>query len=106
MRRIRLIPAVLVKTFDELENKIRRTYKNTKLIQIDICDGVFVPSKTICSGAYQSSILRIKNIIKKYKINLEVDLMVDFKKKPQKWLNALNMLEPKRIIFHLDSVKD
>lgn len=41
-----IIPAILEKTFDEIEEKVSLIHRITPEIQIDVCDGAFVPSKT------------------------------------------------------------
>lgn len=41
-----IIPAILEKTFDDIEEKVSLIHRSAKEIQIDICDGGFVPSKT------------------------------------------------------------
>jgi pentose-5-phosphate-3-epimerase len=39
-----VIPAILAKNFEELREKISRVVSISRFVQIDICDGVFVPS--------------------------------------------------------------
>ena len=41
-----IIPAILEKSFDEIEEKIALIHRIAPEVQIDICDGGFVPSKT------------------------------------------------------------
>ena len=43
---IEIIPAILPKDYEDLKNKIALVRGVAPLVQIDICDGVFVPSKT------------------------------------------------------------
>lgn len=47
MPELEIIPAVLVKTRDELLSQIEKVMPHVKNIQIDIMDGKFVPNKTI-----------------------------------------------------------
>jgi ribulose-phosphate 3-epimerase len=43
---IEIVPAILPKTFDELTEHLARLLDIVRSVQIDVCDGVFVPSKT------------------------------------------------------------
>ena len=104
-KKIELIPAILENDFKEVEKKINLTEGLTKFVQVDTCDGEFVPSKTIISSASKKSFLKLKKLAEK-KVFLEMDMMVDMKKNWKKWLDGLEELEPKRIIFHLDSIDD
>ena len=41
-----IIPAILPKSFDELESKLSTVVISSPVVQIDICDGAFVQSRT------------------------------------------------------------
>src|SRR3989344_1178182 len=43
---IQVVPAIIPHTKEQLEDEIQRVAKFTRLIQVDITDGVFVPTKT------------------------------------------------------------
>jgi pentose-5-phosphate-3-epimerase len=76
MKKIELIPAILEKDFKKVEKKINLANGITKFVQVDICDGKFVPSKTIISNGNKKSFLKLKKISDK-KVKLEIDMMVD-----------------------------
>lgn len=41
-----ILPAVLVKKFSDIESEVLRLKNISKRVQLDICDGEFIPSKT------------------------------------------------------------
>ena len=108
MKKIEIIPAILEKNFKKVEKKINEVERLVKIVQVDICDGKFVPSKTIISAGCHKSFLKLKKLSEK-KVKLEIDMMVDLDVKISgrfdKWLEGLEILEPKRIIFHINSTK-
>jgi ribulose-phosphate 3-epimerase len=89
----KIIPAILVSTFDEFKNQITRITGLFDLAQIDIMDGEFVPNK---SFEEIDQINEIDNLP-----DLELHLMV---KHPltelEKWTTIKNI---KKIIFHIES---
>lgn len=86
-----IIPTILVKTFDEVKEKIRLVENFVDWVQLDIMDGVFVENTT------WSNPEDLKNF--KTKVKLEAHLMV---KNPEKiidsWLEVVD-----RIIVHYES---
>lgn len=116
-----IIPAVLPKNYEDLKNKIALVRGTAPVVQIDICDGVFVPritwpflSKSEPKG--ENEFLdndldsHFRKIINEQEgipfwedIDFELDLMV---------LNAVEnfdvytKLGPRRIIFHTEAVGD
>lgn len=113
-----IIPAVLPKNYEEMKNHIALVRGVVPMVQIDICDGLFVPSLTwpflnkggeadFLENSFDEHFRRILNEDEGMpfweEIDFELDLMV---------LNAVEnfdvytKLGPKRIIFHLDAVGD
>jgi len=91
---IEIVPAILVKTPEELEQRFKEVEPYVDRIQIDIMDGKFVPNKTIQPED-----------MKDFKTNLvkEVHLMVnDNEKYVEDFLNLVFDL----IIVHYESCKD
>lgn len=111
-----IIPAILPKTREELIEKLQALSDAdySGRIQVDMCDGNYVPSKTwpfADSGAPAKSSFELASIIKDdgeliqllLKFNIDLDLMVaDADSKMVLW----DALLPQRIIFHLDSITD
>jgi ribulose-phosphate 3-epimerase len=102
-----IIPTILVKTFKEVQERIKAVEDYVNWVQIDVMDGIFVYNETwphsIVPGIatrgkkYIEEIEKLKNL--KTKINIEVHLMVE---KPEdeidEWLKIA-----KRIIVHFES---
>ena len=78
---IEIIPAVLVKNFNELQEQLSRYVGISKLVQIDVCDGKFVPSTSW--PMHPSDASSVENILNEEeglpywdKLDFEFDLMV------------------------------
>lgn len=111
-----IIPAVLEKTYDDVAMRLDQTAGFVSTVQIDICDGVFVPSTTwpfISKAQYDKSL----NMDESYKeivrgdmemphwedFDFELDLMVADAKK---LLPDFLALGPSRVIFHAEAFSD
>ena len=107
MNKKEILPAILEKTFSEIKEKIMQTQDFVDFVQVDICDGKFVPSKTVASTGCHGFFLKLKKITKK--VGLELDMMVDLdikiKGRFEKWLNAIKISEAKRVVFHFGSTQ-
>ncbi len=111
-----IIPAILPKTREELIEKLQALagVDYSGRIQIDMCDGNYVPSKTwpfADSSMPAKSSFELASNIKDdgeliqllLKFDIDLDLMVaDADSKMVLW----DTLLPQRIIFHLDSITD
>ena len=91
--RVEIVPAILVKTPEELEQRIREVEPYVNRVHIDIMDGKFVPNVTI-----QPKDVRIETNLTK-----EAHLMVEDNEKYAK--DFLN-LGFDVIIVHVESCKD
>ncbi len=102
-----ILPAILEKKFEKIKNKIYLAKKNNfKIVQIDICDGFLVPSKTFSSNLRMDSLLKMENEMKKNKIFYEFDLFIKLKNR-EKIINDFKKLKNlKRIVFHYKSVNN
>lgn len=107
-----IIPAILPKNFKEIEEKIELLNGLTNIVQVDICDGKFVPTTTwpywkadIKPDENFEAILREERGMPEWEqINYEFDLMIEnpTEDDARKWLSA----GAERIILHLESSKD
>ena len=105
-----IIPAVMPKNYEDLKNKIALVRGIVPIAQIDICDGIFVPSKTwpfSTGGAEDYNFHRILNEEEGMPfwedIDFEFDLMVV---DAVKNFDIYTKLGAKNIIFHLEAVGD
>jgi len=97
-------------TYEELKNKIGSLRGVVSTIQIDFCDGIFVPSKTwpFTSGGFDD--FDFQKIINEEQglpfwdeFDFEIDLMVnDSQKDSQEWVRA----GASRIVIHIESPDD
>lgn len=95
-RAIEILPAINVKNFKELKEKIKIVKPYVKWVQIDVADGKFTNWKTWNNPRDLS---KLKNYPK-----IEVHLMIaDIDKKIKNWLYCQPI---KRIIFHLEAAKN
>jgi pentose-5-phosphate-3-epimerase len=97
------------KTYEELRNKIGSLRNVVKTIQIDFCDGIFVPSKTwpFFSGGFED--FDFEKIISEEQglpfwdeFDFEMDLMVA---DAVENFDIYMKLGPKRMIFHLEAME-
>jgi ribulose-phosphate 3-epimerase len=98
-------PAVLVKDFDELKEKLSKFVNITKMVQIDICDGKFVPSISWPMGKNDGG--SIEAILNEEEglpfwehLDFEFDLMV---LNAHKKFDFFARLGAKKIIFHIEA---
>lgn len=100
-----IIPAVLPDTYEELENGLARLVGGPRMVQIDVCDGLFVTTRTW--PLHPSDRAQFASLIKGdvglpywHEFSFEVDLMVHC---PEK--HVLNWIAAgvSRVVFHLES---
>ncbi len=100
---IEVIPAILVNDLEELQNKLSRFVGISKMVQIDVCDGHFVPSVSWpMNKKDQSSVLPILDEEEGLpfwdKIDFEFDLMIE---KSYEQFDFFYKLGAKRMVFHI-----
>ena len=92
---MKIIPAILAKTYDEFEGMVKKIEPYTDLVHLDIADGEFVPSKTI------DGIEELKKI--GTKLDFEVHLMV---KNPENRIDKWLETKASRYLIHQESTDD
>ncbi len=108
---VEVIPAIMPESYDDLREKARKVKEHVSLVQIDIMDGVFVPSTSwpYTSGGVESdpefSALRSQEDGLPYwdTLNYEIDLMIQA---PERHLGEWLPLGASRLIFHIESILD
>ena len=105
--RIEIIPAILPKDFAELSEKIDLIRGYTKVAQIDVCDGQFVPSASLPYKKEDDSYARIisqeDGLPGWETINFEIDLMAN---KPEEIVEEWVSAGATRIIIHAEARGD
>jgi len=94
MIKVEIVPAVLVKTAEELKQRVKEVEPFVNRIQIDIMDGKFVPNKTIQPGNMKGF---------KTKLMKEAHLMVNDN---ERYVEAFLDLDFDMIIVHYESCKN
>jgi ribulose-phosphate 3-epimerase len=107
---IEIIPAILPKDYEDLKNKIALVRGAVPIVQVDICDGIFVSSKTwpfSTGGANDYNFCRILNEQEGMPfwedIDFELDLMVA---DAIENFDVYTKLGAKKIVFHLEAIGD
>lgn len=107
---VEIIPAILPKDYEDMKNKIALVRGIVPVAQIDLCDGIFVPSKTWPFLTGGGSDLHFQSILNEEEgmpfwedIDFELDLMVA---DAVENFDIYTKLSPKRIIFHIEAVGD
>ncbi len=103
----KIIPSILTDDFEEIRNKIQQsTALGATEVQLDICDGVFVPSQTWPyanndAGGELARILSEEEGLPLWsQIDYELDLMVS---RAHEQFALYLKLGAKRIIFHIEA---
>jgi len=91
---MRIVPALLTDKPADLERMIRQAEAFCGLVQVDIMDGKFVPSKSISAA----DLAKIKT-----GLELEIHLMVE---DPSNYVVPFKEAGAGRIVFHLESKDD
>ncbi len=88
---MKIVPAILAENIDDFLLRLRQAESFTDYIQIDLMDGVFVPSVGFPAE-------KISNL--KTSISFEIHLMV---KHPAAYMTRIDNPHLKKVIFHFES---
>jgi len=101
---VEIIPAIIAKSFDELKEKIKLVEPYVKTVQLDVMDGVFVPSSTwpFVAGASQDKSLEKEIEDLDTDIFLEAHLMIE---NPHRVLNEWLNSKVGRVILHWEAIE-
>lgn len=91
---MRVVPAILANDPPAFKSLVRAAEGFAEYVQIDMMDGIFVPSKSISA----EELARVKTTVRS-----EAHLMV---KNPEDWLEAAAMFGCEEILFHFEAVDD
>ena len=107
MKKAEIIPAILPRDFSELEDKTSLILGAVKTVQIDVCDGQFVPN---ASWPYRKHDNNFDLLLSEdiglpswEEVNYEFDLMVN---NPEEVVSDWLRVGASRIIIHLESKGD
>lgn len=105
---IEIIPAILPKDLDELRDKMAAVSGIAPLVQIDICDGKFVPNKTwpyVKGGMEEFEHIKAEEDGFPFwdSLDFEVDLMI---RHPEEVVHDWVMAGAKRLVLHIESASN
>lgn len=86
-----IIPAILPKSQNELDEKVSSLLGIVEMVQVDVCDGIFVQNKS-----------EFQNLPFADKMNYELDLMISLVSPVQ--LDGYIAMRPKSIVLHIESI--
>ncbi len=103
---VEIVPAILPKNYEDLKNKISLVREIVPIVQIDICDGIFVKNRTwpFAEGDldhhFQAILNEREGLPFWEDIDFELDLMVA---NAVENFDIYTKLGPRRIIFHIEA---
>jgi len=92
---VEVLPAILEKSFDAIQQKLNRLKGVSKFAQIDVADGVFVEEKTWNDPKQLGKLLN--------GVKLDIHLMTD---RPEQWIQDCNSSPVFRFTFHYEATYD
>ena len=93
---IQIVPVVNVKTFKKFQERLKILKDFPEIFQVDVSDGRFTDFKNWADP------LRLKDI-KWLRDRFEAHLMVKY---PEEEVYRWQEIKPKRLIFHIESIKN
>lgn len=103
---IRVLPAILEVDIDTIEERFKTVQGLVSAVQVDVCDGQFVPSITFGATGDEVDFIKLKEFSTKYGLSIELDMMVEFGSDIGKWLKAIELSGAKAVVLHYGSVED
>ena len=104
---VEVIPAIIPQSFEDLKEKMTQVNKLVPIVQIDVCDGKFVPSKCWPYANDNGEFVKLVDESEEFpfwkSLDFEVDLMVE---NPESTIPDWIKAGAKRLIIHIESSKD
>lgn len=107
-KKFTVTPAILPTFFSEVKEKLDKIHSVARLVQIDFCDGTYVPSKTWGYNNHDRNVFA-KMVSQEFElpypdeIDYEFDLMIA---KPEQDIEKFIAMGPKNIILHYNSLQN
>lgn len=105
---LEIIPAIMPRNYEDLKNRVALVRGIVPLVQIDICDGIFVKNQTWPYDEKDNDISNFNLIMEEKEgmpfwedIDFELDLMVV---DAVENFSTYMKLGPKRIVFHIEAI--
>ncbi|MDP2593351.1 MAG: hypothetical protein Q8P52_01735 [bacterium] len=104
---IEITPAILEEDFKEIEDKLAKVVGLVSSVQIDVCDGKFVPRSSwpfaLNSGDFEKFKEEKRELPYLCKMDFEFDLMVE---EPEKSVGDFVKIGASRVVVHLKSTEN
>ena len=105
-----VIPAILPKNYEDLKNRLALVKGIVPMVQVDLCDGIFVPNKTWPFAGDSETDINFRRILNEEEglpfweeVDFELDLMVA---DAVENFDLYMKLGVKRVVFHIEAIKD
>jgi len=107
MNNIKVVPAILEQDFIKIESMFNNVSGIVNVVQVDVCDGKFVPSKTFGSAGHEDSFIQLHKLANGTELCIELDMMVDLdadiNSMFDKWMSVVKCSGATRVVFHVGS---
>ena len=104
-----IFPALLTDDFSVIERRLKSVSGVYPIAQVDMCDGVFVPTRTFAGNGLLSDLERLDALATGLHIKLEYDMMVSLEDEQtlRRWLRFFLKAESiHSIVLHIDSTRN
>jgi ribulose-phosphate 3-epimerase len=110
MSKVEIVPAILEEDILTIEERIKMVAGSVSLVQVDICDGVFVPSKTYGAAGTHAEFEGLRVLAEAHGVKTELDMMVQLgasgTESYNSWKETLLSSGAERIILHMGATPD
>ena len=101
---MRVLPAILELDINVIEERFKAVQGLVSAVQVDVCDGAFVPSLTFGATGNEADFIKLKELSIKYDLSIELDMMVELEDGVDRWLKAVELSGAKAVVLHYGSV--
>ncbi len=103
---IQVIPAILEASFADVEKRFAKVSGLVPMVQVDICDGKFVPSRTVGYDGRVESFDKLSTLASEHSLQIELDMMVRLDDNLNRWLTNIKASGAKRAVLHFGSTNN
>lgn len=93
MSMVHVVPAILEKTFEEVQQRVKEITPYSTFVQLDVMDGVFVPNVTFQNPEEAATL----------QVTMELHLMIE---KPEFFISRWALPNVTRMIVHYEAVSN
>jgi ribulose-phosphate 3-epimerase len=101
---LKVAPAILEESMSRVRERMQSVSGLVPFVQVDICDGKFVPSITVGASADKAEFVSLRQLATETKLGVELDMMVEISSRVEEWLEAIVACGPGAVVLHYGSV--